>query len=79
MKTFLLTDQDIRTYLTKTDNIINEKEIILIQQANEASRLRKDMNELVSMRVSGELSKDNFPLHYRPSEERLNQIENLLP
>ena len=37
------------------------------------------MNELVAMRLSGELSKESFPKHYQPLEERLNQIENQLP
>jgi len=37
------------------------------------------MNELVAMRLSGEISKESFPKHYKPLEERLNQIENQLP
>jgi len=79
LKSFLLTDQDIKSYLSQTDAIIKEKETILYQQTNEVSRLRREMNELVSMRLSNELSKESFPIHYKPLEERLTQIENTLP
>ncbi|MGA3014297.1 MAG: recombinase family protein [Bacteroidales bacterium] len=79
LKTFLLTDQDIKSYLSQTDSVIQEKETLLHRQNNEAEKIRREMNELVSMRLSGELSKESFPKHYQPLEERLNQIENQLP
>lgn len=79
LKSFLLTDSDIKTYLSQTDSIIQEKESMLSKQSKEADKIRQDMNELVSMRVSGEISKDSFPRHYKPLEERLNQIEDQLP
>ena len=79
LKTFLLTDQDIKSYLSQTDSVIQEKETLLHRQNTEAEKIRREMNELVSMRLSGELSKESFPKHYHPLEERLNQIENQLP
>ena len=79
LKTFLLTDQDIKSYLSQTDSVIQEKETLLHRQNNEAEKIRREMNELVAMRLSGELSKESFPKHYHPLEERLNQIENQLP
>lgn len=79
LKSFLLTDQDIKSYLSQTDSVIQEKETLLIQQTSEAEKIKKEMNELVSMRLSGEISKESFPKHYKPLEDRLNQIENQLP
>jgi site-specific DNA recombinase len=79
LKAFLLTDQDIKTYLSQTDSIIKEKETLLGRQTNDAEKIRREMNELVTMRLSGEISKESFPKHYQPMEERLNQIENQIP
>jgi len=79
LKSFLLTDQDIKSYLSKTDSVIHEKNNLLNRQTNDAEKIGKEMNELVAMRLSGEISKESFPKHYKPLEERLNQIENQLP
>jgi len=79
LKSFLLTDQDIKSYLSQTDETIKEKEALLFRQTTEADRIRKEMNELVAMRLSGEISKDSFPRHYKPLEERLAQINDQLP
>lgn len=37
------------------------------------------MEELPAMRLSGELSKDIFPIHYRPLEEQFHQLNEQLP
>ena len=37
------------------------------------------MDELLSMRLSGELSKEIFPIHYKPLEEQYMQLESQLP
>jgi site-specific DNA recombinase len=79
LKSFLFTDKDVQSYLTKTNSMITEKETILKRQTEEAERIRKEMNELVRMRLSKEMSSESFPRHYKPLEERLNQIDDHLP
>ena len=76
---FLLTEIDIKSYLSKTDSVIQEKELQLRSQTKEAEKIRKEMQELVDMRLKKELSSESFPRHYQPLEEQLNQIEDNLP
>jgi site-specific DNA recombinase len=79
LKSFLLTDQDIKSYLSKTDEFIKEKDSLLHHQTIEAEKIRKEMNELVSMRLAKEMSSESFTRHYQPLEERLSQIQDQLP
>ncbi len=76
---FLLTDVDIKTYLARTDSVIQEKVSLLRSQTKEAEKIRKDMQDLVDMRLKKELSGESFPRHYQPLEEQLNQIEDMIP
>lgn len=79
LKSFLLTDQDIKSYLAQSDEVIQEKEKLLSLQNLEIDKIRKEINELVSMRVTKEISSESFSRHYKPLEERVCQIENQLP
>jgi site-specific DNA recombinase len=79
LKSFLMTDTDVSTYLKQSDTLIKEKESLLKVITDEANGLRKKMEELVSMRLNGELNRDSFPIHYKPLEERLGQIDHQIP
>ncbi len=37
------------------------------------------MDELLSMRLSGELSKEIFPAHYKPLKKQYHQLDKQLP
>jgi site-specific DNA recombinase len=79
LKTFLLTDSDISNYVKQSDSRIKEKENLLILMTEEANVIRKKMDEIVNMRLTGEMPRESFPRHYMPLEERYKQIENQLP
>jgi len=79
LKSFLLTDLDSKEYLNQSNSILQEKEILLSTTETKHSKIKKEMEELLSMRLSGELSKDIFPIHYRPLEEQYHQLNEQLP
>ncbi|HYG16103.1 MAG TPA: recombinase family protein [Bacteroidia bacterium] len=79
LKSFLLTDQHIGTFLSKADAIIIEKESQVKALKKETERIEKEMEKLVSLHVSGEIPKEGFGRHYNPLSEQLKQIEAHLP
>lgn len=79
LKSFLLTDLDISEYMQKSDETLKEKEQLLNLAKAESAKLGKRMSELVNLRIDGDLSKEAFPLEYKPLEERYFQLEKQLP
>jgi len=79
LKSFLLTDKDISEFLQDSDSRIKEKEDLLSLTINEATKLRKKGQDLVNMRLNDEMSRDSFQEHFKPIEERLVQIDEMLP
>ncbi len=79
LKSFLLTDTDMHTYLQKSDLIIQEKQTLLYSSKQEAEHLRKDMKEYVEMRVKKQITNERFKEFYDPIDERLLQLEKQLP
>jgi len=79
LKSFLLTDSDAQSFMDQSCVILNEKESLLISSRNKRDKIKKEMDDLVSMRLEGELSKEIFPVHYKPLEEQYMQLENQLP
>ncbi len=66
-------------YLQKTGADLAEKEQLFAATVTERNKLAKRMDELVQMRLDGELSKDTFPSHYKPLEERVTQLDEQIP
>jgi site-specific DNA recombinase len=79
LKAFLLTETDVSEYLSKTNTEIRDKESQLTILTNEAAKLRKEKTELINLRIHGEMNKESFAEHFKPLEERLEQIGNQLP
>ena len=79
LKTFLLTETDVNEYLKQSDYALQEKQKLLEFATQESVTIKKKMDELVSMRLSGEMPSNSFPQHYKPLQEQLTQIENQLP
>lgn len=79
LKSFLLTDTDIETYLKKSDSAIQEKQSLLSTAQKETENLRKKAKEYVDLRVNRELTPERFKEFYQPLEERLGQLEKQLP
>lgn len=79
LKTYLLADTTVSEYLQKADAQLQEKEKLLSAVSEERKKIKKQMGEMVNMRVAGEWTKDVFVEHFRPLEERIIQIDNQLP
>jgi site-specific DNA recombinase len=79
LKRFLLADEDIESYLNKSNTIIADKESLLARNRAECATLKKQMDEMVSMRISGDMPKDRFNEYFKPLEQRVRQMEDQLP
>jgi len=79
LKSFLLTDMDMETYLKQSDDLIQEKQSLLVSSRQESEILRKKLHEYVSLRINKELTAERFKELYDPLEERLSQLEKQLP
>jgi site-specific DNA recombinase len=79
LKTFLLTDADLETVSLKSQTAISEKEALLKTISGEHTKLKKKMEELVNLRIGGEISKIDFSGMYKPIEEQVRQLEYQLP
>ena len=79
LKTFLFSDQEIESYFKKADTLIKEKTELLGTLEGEAKDIKAEMERLIRLVHKGELPEEGFGRHYKPLEERLNQIEKQLP
>jgi site-specific DNA recombinase len=79
LKSFLCTETTFADYLDQSNEVLKGKEQLIKQMQAEATKLRKRMDELVNMRVEGDLTKEAFRTHHKPLEEQLHQIEAQLP
>lgn len=79
LKTFLLTDTDLESYLHKLDSELIEKQRLLETVLEERIQLKKDIDGLIKMRARDEMTKDMFLEQYKPLEERYLQISDQLP
>lgn len=79
LKSFLCTETTLSDYMDQSNEVLQEKERLIAQMQVDAGKIRKRMDELVNMRIEGDLSKDAFRTHHKPLEEQLNQIESQLP
>lgn len=79
LKSFLLPEINGSSYLHESNLILQEKESLLATSKSRHAKLKKEMEELLSMRLSGELSREIFPVHYKPLEEQYQQLAEQLP
>ena len=79
LKAFLLTDTSVSEYLEKLDVQLQERQNLLFVVSEERKKLKKKSEEMVTMRIEGEWSKETFIEHFKPIEERMKQIDNQLP
>ena len=79
LKSFLLSDSDLQSFQNKSNSILAEKGTLLEHLQSESKKVKKKMDDLLTLRLEGDMSKDLFPIHYKPLEERYLQIENQIP
>lgn len=79
LKEFLLTDTSISEYLQSIDRRLQEKANLLDSLRDEREKIKKRTEEMVTMRVNREWSKEMFVEHFKPLEERIMQIDKEMP
>ena len=79
LKSFLMTDRQVSDFNKTTDVKIKVKEALLEKVSKETEILSKTIENLVNLRINGELDKERFAVQYRPAEDRLKLLEDQLP
>lgn len=79
LKTFLFSDTELDEYLSKSDATVSEKQTELQHVKSECQRLKKRMDELVNLRLDGEIGKDAFAEQFQPLEKKKSQLEERMP
>jgi site-specific DNA recombinase len=79
LQNFLLTDDDVNDCFKKYDTVISEKATLLMSIQKEDSKLSKRIDELIDLRLAGELSKEAFAERKNPLEQRQSQIRDQIP
>jgi len=79
LKSFVLNDQHLETFLEKASEKIEikKKEIAVLKL--EKVRLRVEMDKLIELHMSGEIPKEGFSTYYNPLHEQFKQIESAIP
>jgi site-specific DNA recombinase len=79
LRVFLLTETDTAIYMTESDSRLKEKEELLIKTQSDILQLRKQIKELVELRLTGELNTETLSPILKPLEIQVKQSEELLP
>lgn len=79
LKTFLFTDTEVDVYLSQSSESVSEKEAQLQQIKSEIQKIRKRMDELVNLRLDGEMGKEAFAEQFQPLEKQKTQLDERLP
>lgn len=70
---------EVSSYISETQSEIAQKQALLESTKKERSRLQRQIDTWIDMRVAQELSKEQFAEKYRPAEERIIQLDKQLP
>ncbi|MGE0635822.1 MAG: recombinase family protein [Bacteroidia bacterium] len=76
---FLLSDDQIKEFLSQTQNQVKEKEALLEASQKEAKTIQKKLDTLIELRQNNEIPREGFSKHYTPLFEQLQQIEKQTP
>lgn len=79
LKSFLLTQEHLTTYLAKADATIESKTEQLTSLNQELKKVREQMEKLIDLHLSGEIPKEGFGNKYNPLNDRAQQIAESLP
>ncbi|MFB9841120.1 recombinase family protein [Mucilaginibacter ginsenosidivorans] len=66
-------------YLRQSDQQLQEKKQLLEVTVKERTKLAKRITELVDLRLDGSLTKERYTEQYTPLEERMQQLDVIIP
>lgn len=79
LKAFLLTETDVSDYMNQSDSRLQEKEQLLISTQSDIEKKRKQIKELVELRLKGELNTETLAPLLKPLEIQVKQLDEQLP
>lgn len=74
-----LNDINPKMFIDEMDAELKEKELLLLATTKKRAQLNKKMDDLVDLRLNGELSKEHLAALYKPFEEQVNQLNASIP
>ncbi|QJD96276.1 recombinase family protein [Mucilaginibacter robiniae] len=74
-----LNDIEPKMYVEELEKAIAEKEYLLTTSTKKRAQLRKKMDDLVPLRVSGDLDKEHFAAIYQPIVAQVHQLDKSIP
>lgn len=66
-------------FIETLDKEIKEREVLLSSTIKKRTQIRKKMDDLVNLRLNGELTKDHFAELYKPFEIQIEQFDKSIP
>lgn len=69
-----LSDINPKMFIDEMDEELKAKEVLLTSSIKKRAQLIKKMDELVHLRLNGELTREHLAALYKPSEEQVNQL-----
>ncbi len=79
LKSFLLTKNDLSTFLIRADAAIQSKQEELILLQKEKERIRLEMDKLIELHTKNQIPTERFGEYYSPIDLQLRQIEETIP
>lgn len=79
LKSFLLTETDVADYINQSDSRLQEKQQLLTSSLANLEQMRKQIKELVELRLKGELNTETLAPLLKPLEVQVKQLEEQLP
>lgn len=79
LKDFLLTETDVAEYMQQSDSRLQEKQQLLETTQADIIRIRKQIKELVELRLKGELNTETLAPLLKPLENQVLELEANIP
>ena len=79
LRGFLVSPEDIASYLSQADETIQHKEELLGTLEQERQGIRQEMEKILKLYMADQISVDGFGREYKPLEARLAQLGEELP
>jgi len=75
LQSFLLTRNDLETFLLRANDAIQQKEQELVTLRSGQERIKGEMDNLVKLHSKGQIPTDNFGSYFTPINEQHKQID----
>ena len=68
-----------KMFIEEIEAELKQQEVLLSSTIKKLAQLRKKMDDLVNLRLNGELNKEHLAKLYKPLEEQVNQLDESIP